>query len=147
MPSYINPGEPVLLINPDAIFFSVQKPNYESEVNLLLLPKEKDSKEPGWSFKQGKQVEMNRKGGEYYYIGCSTMNVSAIQHLDPNAFSELGPLWHEMSLEKRVSGQKFEGIFIPVGNRMEFEKVKDMQVLPLTLNKEFAEFKDFTSLE
>ena len=138
----VTEDETILLINPDAIFISktIEPQAIAKKSKLYLLPKQADSKEPGWTFVSANQIRMNRSTGDYYYIGFSLIRPKIVNHLEENKFYELGPIWENAAAEGQVTGEVYQDFFLSVGNINEYEWAKQNFRLEPGLEAEFNDF-------
>ena len=126
----------------DDELFPVSKANLPPETLSCLYLKEKDqtNKEKGWNLNQKKQLHLNTKHGQFYYIGFSIVNPLLLSALPPNQTSELGPLWADASKKNRLMGEPYRSSVILCGNKIQYENIKN--TIPEFLQND-SDFLDF----
>ncbi|MCW7491622.1 NTP transferase domain-containing protein [Leptospira sp. 2 VSF19] len=113
--------EPILLINPDTLFFPDQsfKPKTElkdhTKIHLYLLPAP-----PNQSYtKIG--IDENGKltfgNGGYYYIGLAILNPKCLSHLEKNNYHDLSDIFKECAERGEITGEIFSGRVLDLGTK------------------------------
>ncbi|MBM9591374.1 NTP transferase domain-containing protein [Leptospira sp. 201903075] len=113
--------EPVLLINPDTLFF----PNSDfspktslannSKIHLYLLPAPTDQTYTKINIEASGRLEFG--SGSYYYIGLAILNPNCLSHLEKNQYHDLSDIFKECAKRGEITGEVFPGSVLDLGTK------------------------------
>lgn len=114
-------SEPLLLINPDTLFFpdptfspKTNLPN-EIKIHLYLLPTPSDQNYT--------KIEITKNGilkfgiGSYYYIGLAILNPNCLSHLEKDKYYDLADIFKECAERGEITGEVFSGTVLDLGTK------------------------------
>ncbi|TGM52527.1 nucleotidyltransferase family protein [Leptospira vanthielii] len=114
-------AEPILLINPDTLFFpdptfspKTNLPN-EIKIHLYLLPAPSDQNYT--------KIEITKNGslkfgtGAYYYIGLAVLDPKCLSHIEKNKYYDLSDIFKECAERGEITGEIFSGTVLDLGTK------------------------------
>ncbi|PJZ83604.1 NTP transferase domain-containing protein [Leptospira harrisiae] len=114
-------NEPILLINPDTLFFPT--PNFVpkkdltpfSKIHLYLLPIP-----PNQNYTKiniGENGKLTFGEGSNYYIGLALLNPNCLIHLEKNKYYDLSDIFKESANRGEITGEIFSGTVLDLGTK------------------------------
>ncbi|MCW7496213.1 nucleotidyltransferase family protein [Leptospira levettii] len=132
-------SEPILLINPDTLFF----PNLEFtpkhslakgiKIHLYLLPIPEGENYTKISIRKNGTLEFGK--GEFYYIGLSVIDPSCLSNLEKNHFYDLSDTFRECANKGEITGEIFPGEVLDLGTKELWESYLNKDVFGSNLTK------------
>ncbi|EKJ86402.1 MurNAc alpha-1-phosphate uridylyltransferase [Leptospira meyeri] len=131
--------KPILLINPDTLFFPDQnflpKSSLPQTVNihLYLLPIP-----PNQNYTK---IDINENGnltfgkGPNYYIGLALLNPKCLIHLEKNKYYDLSDIFKESSLKGEITGEIFPGTVLDLGTKKLWDSYVTKDIFGTELSK------------
>lgn len=131
--------EPILLVNPDTLFFP--DPNFSPNVSLAknikihlyLLPIPTDQSYT--------KIDIDKSGflkfgnGSYYYIGLAILSPSCLQHLEKNKYFDLSDIFKECAERKEITGEVFPGTVLDLGTKELWDSYATKDIFGTNLSK------------
>ncbi|TGL44323.1 NTP transferase domain-containing protein [Leptospira perdikensis] len=131
--------EPILLINPDTLFFpkldflpNLSLPN-DKKIHLYLLPTP-----PGQSYTK---INIDKNGllkfgsGSYYYIGLAILNPKCLIHLEKNQYHDLSDIFKECAERGEITGEVFPGTVLDLGTKELWDSYETKNIFGHELSK------------
>ncbi|EOQ96903.1 MobA-like NTP transferase domain protein [Leptospira wolbachii serovar Codice str. CDC] len=131
--------EPILLINPDTLFFPDQtfSPNTslsnESKIHLYLLPTSTDQNYT--KIEIGKNGSLKFGTGTYYYIGLAILNPKCLSHLEKNRYYDLSDIFKECAERGEITGEVFSGTVLDLGTKELWDSYSTKDIFGSQLSK------------
>ncbi|MBL0954725.1 MAG: nucleotidyltransferase family protein [Leptospira sp.] len=125
-------SEPILLINPDTLFF----PNPEFtpkqylasgiKIHLYLLPIPKGENYTQIFIRKDGVLEFGK--GEFYYIGLSVIDPSCLSSLEKNQYYDLSDTFRECAKKGEITGEIFPGEVLDLGTKELWETYQSKDI-------------------
>lgn len=125
-------SEPILLINPDTLFFP--NPDFSPKdslangckIHLYLLPIPEGQNYTKISI--GKNQTLSFGNGEYYYIGLAVLNPMCLAELETNRYYDLSDTFKECAKHGEITGEIFSGQVLDLGTKELWESYQTKDV-------------------
>lgn len=125
-------SEPILLINPDTLFFPnpefTPKQNLATgiKIHLYLLPIPEGENYTQISIGKDGALEFGK--GEFYYIGLSVIDPSCLSKLEKNQYYDLSDTFRECAKKGEITGEIFPGEVLDLGTKELWETYQSKDI-------------------
>ncbi|EMY62892.1 NTP transferase domain-containing protein [Leptospira terpstrae] len=130
---------PILLINPDTLFFPNQNFSPKTslsenvKIHLYLLPTPAGHSYTKINIDEGGLL--NFGSGSYYYIGLAILNPSCLLHLEKNQYFDLSDIFKECAKRKEITGEVFSGTVLDLGTKELWNSYSTKDIFGTNLSK------------
>ncbi|EMY69208.1 nucleotidyltransferase family protein [Leptospira vanthielii] len=113
--------EPILLINPDTLFFP--DPTFSPKISLTEKKKIHLYLLPTPSDQNYTKIDIDKNGslkfgtGAYYYIGLAVLDPKCLSHIEKNKYYDLSDIFKECAERGEITGEIFSGTVLDLGTK------------------------------
>ncbi|XDD46577.1 NTP transferase domain-containing protein [Leptospira sp. WS39.C2] len=131
-------SEPMLIINPDTIFFPDQNFSPKtslannSKIHLYLLPSPEGQNYTKISIGKNQKLEFGI--GNLYYIGLAVINPFCLIELEKNQYFDLSDIFKECAIRGEITGEIFSGTVLDLGTKELWDSYQTKDIFGENLN-------------